>query len=70
MKNKKFVEEISNLSTDKLQEKLDQMRRDLFSLKLNAQTGHVKDNSQFTLMRRNIARVQTMLREQELKQNG
>lgn len=63
MKVTKFNQELAQLSVAQLQEKLDQLRRELFSLKLNAQTSHVKNNSQFKQLRKDIARVLTFINQ-------
>lgn len=58
------------LAIDQLQEKCDQLKRELFSLKLSAQTSHVKNHAQFDSLRKNIARVMTIMgqKERESKQ--
>lgn len=66
MKINKFKEEINQMTSEQLQEKLEQLRRDLFSLRLNVLTTHVKDYSQFPKLRQNIARVLTALRQKEM----
>ncbi len=48
-----------------LKEKADQLRRELFSVKLKAQTGHLKGHNQFKELKKNIARVLTVLKEKE-----
>jgi ribosomal protein L29 len=63
MKTKKFIEELNHDSVDVLHKKLDSMRRELFRLKINVATAHVKDYSEFKKGRRNIARVMTLLRQ-------
>jgi len=42
--------------------KLNELRRELFTVRLNAATAHVKDYSQYKKLRRNIARALTYLR--------
>ncbi|MCX5922253.1 MAG: 50S ribosomal protein L29 [Candidatus Dependentiae bacterium] len=63
MKMTKVKEEMKQLNAQELQEKLDAFRRDLFGLRLNASTAHVKDYSQFKKIRKNIAQVSTYLRQ-------
>ena len=59
MKITKIKEEFRQSSVQDLQEKLDNLRRDLFGLKLNSSTSHVKDYSQFKKLRKNIAQAST-----------
>ena len=57
MKVTKFKQDIQELDRNALVEKLTKLKRDLFSLRLNATTAHVKDYSQYKKLRKNIARV-------------
>jgi len=68
MKITKVKEELKQLSVDDLKSKLDQLRRDLFALRLNSSTAHIKDYSEFGKLRRTIARVLTQLHEKERAQ--
>jgi len=65
-KNKQF----SSFSLKELLEKLEESRKDLFTLRLSSGTNHIKDNSQFKKLRKNIARALTFinLRTQECVQ--
>lgn len=67
MKIKNFKDEIKQLELKELIIKLDAIRRDNFSLRLNSSTSHVKDYSQFEKGRKNIARVLTALRQKGVK---
>lgn len=67
MKVTKFKEQIQHLSPDELRAKVDALRRDLFTLRLNSSTAHVKDYSQFKKNRKNIARVLTDMRSKGVK---
>ncbi len=63
MKRAHLKEELRRLSNNELQIRLDMFRKELFSLRLNAPTAHVKDYSQFKKLRGNIALVLTLLQE-------
>ena len=65
MKITKVKEEFKQASVQDLQEKLDNLRRDLFGLRLNSSTAHVKDYSQFKKLRKNIAQASTYLQQAE-----
>ncbi|MDR3550173.1 MAG: 50S ribosomal protein L29 [Candidatus Babeliales bacterium] len=65
MKITKVKEEFKQFGVQELQEKLDNLRRDLFGLKLNSSTSHVKDYSQFKKLRKNIAQASTYLEQAE-----
>lgn len=61
MKVKEFKQEIANSEVLQLSEKLSELRRSLFMLHLSKKTSHAKDSSQFKKLRRNIARVLTVM---------
>lgn len=58
----KLKQELKNLDDIQLKERADSFRHELFSLKVNLLTGHVKDYSQFKKLRKNLARALTYLR--------
>lgn len=53
---------LKDLSLKDLALKLDEMQRELFSLKLEDLNTGVKDKSQFRILRKNIARALTFMR--------
>lgn len=59
MNKVKIKEELKQLNKQELLDRVDAFRRELFSLNLNAKTAHVKDNSQFQKVRKNLARALT-----------
>jgi large subunit ribosomal protein L29 len=69
MKVTKIKQELKQLDSKQLQEKLENLRRELFSVRLNAQTSHMKDYSQFTRIRKDIARVLTFMKQKDMQEN-
>lgn len=67
MKSTQFKEEIQKLEIKDLIVKLDALRREYFTLRLNSTTSHVKDYSEFKKARKNIARALTLLRQKGVK---
>jgi len=63
-KVRQINEELKNMSKQQLMEKLELWEKELFLLRLNSVTSHVKDYSQFNKLRTNIARVKTYLHYQ------
>ena len=55
------MQEFKELTHGQLVDRLDQFHRELFTLKLNSYTSHVKDYSQVKKLKKNIARVLTLL---------
>ena len=66
MKITKFKDEIKNLTLDQMNEKLNNTRLELFSLRLNAATAHVKDYSQYKKLRYQIACIETKIKQKSL----
>jgi ribosomal protein L29 len=58
----KVTEELNKLTAEEIQVKVEEWRRELFGLRLNAATAHVKDFSQFSKLRKNIARGMSLLK--------
>lgn len=57
----KIIEELRGLNEKELETKVEEWRRELFGLRLNASTSHVKNYSRFSALRKNIARGLTLL---------
>ncbi len=60
---KNQLQELRNLSKDELLVKLEEMRKELFNLKLKHDTFKIKNPLQIRTLRRDIARLYTILRE-------
>ncbi|MFH2103785.1 MAG: 50S ribosomal protein L29 [Chloroflexota bacterium] len=56
-------EEIRKLSDDELVAKLDQNREEMMKLRFQQVTGQMTDSNRLRLLRRDIARMQTILNE-------
>ena len=57
--------EIRSLSTDELETKLNDLKKDLFMLRMQHATNHLDNPIKITAVRRDIARVKTVLREKQ-----
>lgn len=68
-KVKQINQELKEMSVDQLRDRLDDYRRELFKLKLNSATSHVKDSSQFNKLKKNIARTLTVI-QQKLRESN
>ena len=60
--------EIRSMSPDQLDKKLVELKRDLFMLSMQLATNHLDNPTKITAVRRDIARVKTVIREKELEQ--
>ncbi len=57
------AEEIRSLSENELNAKLAEMKKDLFMLRMQHATNHLDNPLKIPALRRDIARVKTVLRE-------
>lgn len=64
MKTKDYVKELRGKDAAALKEELASLRREQFSVRIQAATGQLVKNNLIGQVRRKIARVKTMMREQ------
>ena len=57
--------EIRNLSVEELDKKLADLKKDLFMLRMQHATNHLDNPVKISAVRRDIARVKTVLREKQ-----
>ena len=60
--------EIRVMATEEIQRKLDEAQEELFNLQFQWSTRQLKDTNRLTQVKRDIARLKTILRERELAQ--
>ena len=60
--------EIRNLSVEELDKRLAELKKDLFMLRMQHATNHLDNPIRISNVRRDIARVKTVLREKQIKQ--
>ncbi len=59
-------DEIRNLNRNELGRRLDEAHQELFNLRFQYATGQLKNTTRLSQVRREIARLRTILRESEL----
>ena len=57
--------EVRAMSVQQLNEKLDSLKKDLFMLRMQHATNHLDNPVKIAAVRRDIARVKTVLREKQ-----
>ena len=62
--------EVKSLSSDELQEKLTELKKDLFFLRMQHATNQLDNPIKISQARKDIARVKTVIRQQQLEQAG
>ena len=60
--------EVRAMSVAELNTKLDALKKDLFLLRMQHATNHLDNPVKISAVRRDIARVKTVLREKQLEQ--
>jgi len=60
------VREVRGMTTDDLRRKMDEIYEELFNLRFQFMMGQLEDHNRLTALRRDVARMKTILREREL----
>ncbi len=60
--------EIRKLSVAEIEKELDEARHELMNLRFQSITGQLTDTSRVRLIRRDISRMETILRERQLQE--
>ena len=63
MKTKDFVKELNNKSVDELNNELVAAKKELFNLRFQNATNQLENTSRIKEVRKNIARIQTVMSE-------
>ena len=63
------TKDIRALTTDQMLEKEKQYKEELFNLRFQQATGQLENTARLRQVRKNIARIKTVLSEEALKQN-
>lgn len=59
--------ELKELSTEEIREKLEETKEELFNLRFQHATGQLDNYRRLRELRKDVARVKTLLRERELQ---
>jgi large subunit ribosomal protein L29 len=60
------IKEIRALNTKELEHKIDESYKELFNLRFQWNAGQLVDHNRLTVVRRDIARLKTVLHEREI----
>ena len=60
------VQDIRNTETQELLNKVEEYRKELFGLRFQQATGQLENTARIRTVRKNIARIKTIIREREL----
>ena len=65
MMKAKEIKEVRALSVEKLEEKLQELKKDLFMLRMQHATNQLENPLQIAAVKKDIARIKTIIREKE-----
>ena len=65
MMKAKEINQVRGLSVEKLQEKLQELKKDLFMLRMQHATNQLENPMQIEAVKKDIARIKTIIREKE-----
>ena len=65
MMKAKEIKEIRGLSVEKLEEKLQELKKDLFMLRMQHATNQLDNPLRLATVKKDIARIKTIIREKE-----
>jgi large subunit ribosomal protein L29 len=60
------IKEVRALEVNEIEHKLDESYKELFNLRFQWEAGQLVDNNRISAVRRDIARLKTILREREI----
>ena len=61
-----YMDEIRALSTDDILDRIEDLKVEMYTFRIQKESGELKDTTLFRKTRRDIARLKTALREREL----
>ena len=61
----KEIKNVREMSVEKLQEKLQELKKDLFMLRMQHATNQLDNPMQIAAVKKDIARIKTIIREKE-----
>ncbi len=64
------AKEVHDMTNDELQTKLEALKEELFNLRFRHATGQLENPNVLHQVKKDIARVKTVLREREIKANA
>ncbi len=64
------TKEIREMTNEELARKVDELKTELFNLRFQLATGQLTNSASIGLVKKDMARVKTIIRERELKNQG
>ena len=70
MKNKESIKEFKKLNSSQINEKIDQLRKDLFDLRFKQATRQLNETHQFKTIKKKVAQLLTISQSQSTSQKS
>ena len=70
MKNKESIKEFKKLNSSQINEKIDQLRKDLFDLRFKQATRQLNETHQFKTIKKQVAQLLTISQSQSTSQKS
>ena len=70
MKNSESLKEFKKLNSEKITEKIDQLRKDLFDLRFKQATRQLNETHQFKTIKKQVAQLLTISQSQSTSQKS
>ena len=70
MKNKEVLKEFQHLKTSEILDKVDSLRKELFDLRFKQATRQLSETHQFKIIKKKIAQLLTIYKNQSLSQKS
>lgn len=64
------TKEIREMTNEELARKVNELKTELFNLRFQLATGQLTNSASINLVKKDMARVKTIIRERELKNQG
>ena len=68
MKNAESLKEFKKLNSSQINEKIDQLRKDLFDLRFKQATRQLNETHQFKIIKKQVAQLLTISKSQSISQ--
>ena len=65
MKNSKILQELKDMTVDQLGDEMIKLKKEQFNLRFQQATGQLENTARMRVVRRNIARISTLVKQKQ-----
>ena len=70
MKNSESIKEFKKLNSSEINEKIEELRKDLFNLRFKQATRQLNETHQFKIIKKQVAQLLTLSKSQSISQKN